>query len=131
MTDEQHAEYYKNNPMGNHNEPSAKTLEYLNKVSGYIGQFDVEIKNLKTELKEFKEEIKGLRTDVANYLNKESERWDKWTDLLSGVNVLKNRVDEAEKERDDHELRIRRVERWGMMGIGALGLAQFLVAWLK
>jgi hypothetical protein len=52
-------------------------------------------------------------------------------DIMKIGDEMKKAFGEQEKRIDDHERRIRRLERWVFMGIGGLALLQIIVAAAK
>lgn len=90
-----------------------------------------EIKHLNVGLGEVKDEVKGLRQDFSDYLDKEAERWQKWSEVHSAVTQMQARQNEIIAKQNDHELRIRRLEYWGISAIGALTVITFVLNYLK
>lgn len=52
-------------------------------------------------------------------------------DLGEIQKAVKEGFDAVDKRSEDHELRIRRVERWGFISIGALGIIQLMLGYFK
>ncbi len=80
------------------------------------------IVEIKTELKLFREESRATSGDVKERLIKLGENKlekDAFLTFLSGDGTLKA----------DHELRIRRLETWGLLAIGGLWVINAIIGW--
>lgn len=76
---------------------------------------------------ELRSEMRGLRGDLKTLNTTTASQ-------IGGLQASKLDKDEFaqfriadEKIKDDHEKRIRRLERWVLLGLGALGVVEFLV----
>jgi hypothetical protein len=92
---------------------------------------DVQITTDHDLLIELRTEMKGMRADIKTFSDDTKER-------LASLEAKKVDKDEFSKflisdgkESDDHERRIRNLERWGWLAIGAITLSEFaLMAYL-
>ncbi len=58
-------------------------------------------------------------------------RKDLESDLATIQGAVRDGFSAVDKWREDHEQRLRRVERWGFISIGGLAVIQFIVGILK
>lgn len=81
------------------------------------------IVEIKTELKLFREESRSTNDDTKERLIKLGENKvekDAFTTFLTSDSAFKS----------DHELRVRRLETWGLMAIGGLFVIQLIIGWV-
>lgn len=80
------------------------------------------IVEIKTELKLFREESRNTNNDTKERLIKLGENKlekDAFATFLQSDSIFKK----------DHEVRVRKVESWGQMAIGALFIIDALIGW--
>lgn len=80
------------------------------------------IVEIKTELKLFREESRNINNDTKERLIKLGENKlekDSFSTFLQGDATFKK----------DHEARLRRLESWGWMAVGALTIVDALIGW--
>lgn len=90
-----------------------------------------EIQHLNKGLGEVKDEVKGLRSDFSDYLDKEADRWQKWSELQSSTVQIQAKQNEIIAIQSDHEARIRRLEFWGICAFGGLSVITFILNYFK
>lgn len=77
---------------------------------------------IKTELKLFREESRSTNNDTKERLIKLGENKvekDAFNTFLTSDTGFKN----------DHEMRMRRLETWGLLAIGGLFVIQLIIGW--
>lgn len=83
-----------------------------------------EMKQLRQEIRELKDDVKDVKENVTNRVDAlEHEKIDR-----RELTELKTHYDGKHK---DHEARLRRLERYGAIAIGALAVIQFVLNYVK
>lgn len=80
---------------------------------------------------EIRAELKGMRAELKGFSDDTKERLARVEEGKLGKDDFAKFIVDDTKRNDDHERRIRFLERWGWAVWGAVGLVQFvLIAYL-
>jgi len=70
MPDQAHAQYYKENPNGNHDTPSTQTLEFMSKMTEFMTRIDTRLSQINGQLNKHNEWIARYDIRVAEEIPK-------------------------------------------------------------
>jgi len=105
MPDKQHAQYFKQNPDGNHSKPSDETLRFMDKTSTRYNYLQETILGIKDTLIEFKaittEGIKEMhrKQDHTNgWIQDHDKTWQEYEPMLR--QIKQNKEDNKTRVKD-------------------------------
>lgn len=72
------------------------------------------------------------KVDTAHFMNWSNGFKEEVGKSLGSISdSIKEAIKIVNEKHNDHETRLRRVERWGFTGMGALAIIQFVIGFLK
>ncbi len=75
--------------------------------------------------------LERVISDIADLKDNTANRVDTLEKEKIDIDEYNRRIKQTDGLHEDHEIRLRRIEKWGLMALGALAIIQFLLAYIK